>query len=451
MTTLKNRLRRVADTISKTYAEAKRTHRFSGSRSSISSTQSSRASFSSIATTESSESMDSLRSLRNSMMQRTSLLSNAHREQHQYQEQQQQQQQQQQHQYQEQQQLQEQHQHQPHEMQTASSNGPSTQLRNSFSGSMVPLNSIPEASFLELGGDSGKSHSTSNAGQGQQGQGATNSASVSQGLAAAVTAGNSGSSPARKKSKEISELERQKAINAKLQQQIQDNIRRQEELVRHLQAKGQAPAPSAPTPPTVSSAGSQPTNNTTMHMQGNHNAMNLMAGPPFGMNFYGAQNALQNSQLNTNGLTTLQAMGGLQASGISLNNFLLQGSMGMQPGSLGRSASEGGTGMQPGSIGRSVSDGVVSNPRFSMLFGSNPSLFAAAQQQHQHQQQHQQSMLRPLGASSAPIGGLNPLMPPPQNTFPGNPTPAHPSPRNRGGRSGDEPPDTPLSPGSFHW
>ena len=46
--------------------------------------------------------------------------------------------------------------------------------------------------------------------------------------------------PSNSTTSDISELERQKAVNARLQQQIFENIRRQEELVRRLQASSQA-------------------------------------------------------------------------------------------------------------------------------------------------------------------------------------------------------------------
>jgi len=46
--------------------------------------------------------------------------------------------------------------------------------------------------------------------------------------------------PSNGTTSDISELERQKAVNARLQQQIFENIRRQEDLVRRLQASSQA-------------------------------------------------------------------------------------------------------------------------------------------------------------------------------------------------------------------
>jgi hypothetical protein len=61
----------------------------------------------------------------------------------------------------------------------------------------------------------------------------------------------------------MSELERQKAINAKLQEQIMENIRRQEDLVRRLQAGEQASAAAAAT----SYTSSPPSRSNSMSLQ----------------------------------------------------------------------------------------------------------------------------------------------------------------------------------------
>jgi hypothetical protein len=446
MSTLKNRLRRVADSILKTHTEAKRSFNFPMSRSSVSSPQSSRASFSSAAMNDSSHgSVDSLRSLSNAFLQKSNLLPNM---------------QQMQNEQRQKQQVQQLRQQPQADRQTSSSNGASTQLRNSFSGStMNALNSIPETRFLELGGDSGNASSSSSASgtntfQRGTASTTTNTANTS---ASHAAAGNTGSN-----SKEILDLERQKAINANLQQQVLQNIRRQEMLVRQLQERRQAPAPapsasapsiptpsnvssapgseelvrllqerrqvpapapSAPTPSTVSSAPGSgimsavsamqvaDMRTSNMYMQGNE--MNLTAGAPFGTNFNATQNALN----------AIQSGGGLYNP---VHPFLGQGRMSMESDSLGQSGE------------------VMSNPQLSRLLAANPSFFAPTQQQQQL-----------FGASSTPVGGgFNPSMPPPNsNSLPGNSAPASPSNTGNRDRNGEELllPDSPLSPGSFNW
>jgi hypothetical protein len=283
-----------------------------------------------------------------------------------------------------------------------------------------------------------------------------------------ATAGNTGS-----ESKETSDLERQKAINANLQQQISENIRRQTELVRQMQEKkGQAPAPSAqapsaPTPSTVSSgpgsgnmsdvramqgAGQQMQGNN-MHMQGNNmhmqgNGMNSMTGAPYGMNFYSGQNG-QNRQ----------DLGGVSQSGGGqynpVNPFMgHQGTMESPLASLEQSAAVMSNSNQQ--LARLLAAN-PSHPQLSRLLAANPSLFASMQQQQQHQ-----SMVQPFGVSSAPVGSFHSSMPPPNsNSLPGNSNSDPTSPSQTGNRgrnggnggNGDDSllPDSPLSPGSFHW
>jgi hypothetical protein len=164
----------------------------------------------------------------------------------------------------------------------------------------------------------------------------------------------------------------------------------------------------------------QRTNN--MHMQGND--MNRMAGAPFGMNSYAAQNAV-NRQAHGD---ATQSGGGQYNPNFSANPFLGQGRIGME--SLERNAA------------------VMANPQLSRLLAANPSLFASAQQQQQNQ-----SMVQPFGVSSA-HGGFNPSMPPPNsNSLAGNSAPTSPPNAGNRGRNGDESllPDSPLSPNSFHW
>jgi hypothetical protein len=282
---------------------------------------------------------------------------------------------------------------------------------------------------------------------------------------ATTTTNNSASHAAARstgsKPKETSDLERQKAINANLQQQISENIRRQEELVRQMQERGQAPVPSAPassasTPSTVWSApgsgnmsdvramqgASQQTSN--IHMQGNNNmhmqgnGMNSIAGAPYGLNFYSGQNG-QNRQ----------DLGGVPQYN-PVNPFMgQQGSMGMESplASLQQSAAVMSNSNQQ--LSRLLAAN-PSNPQLSRLLATNPSLFASMQQQ-----QHQ-SMVQPYGVSSASVGGFLPSMPPPNsNSLPGNSNSAPGSPSLTGnpGRNGDDSllPDSPLSPGSFNW
>jgi hypothetical protein len=276
-----------------------------------------------------------------------------------------------------------------------------------------------------------------------------------------AAAGNTGST-----SKEPSDLERQKAINANLQKQISENIRRQEELVRQMQERGQAPAPSAPVPSapmpsTVSSApgsgnvsdvramqgASQQTSN--MHMQGNNmhiqgNGMNYIAGDPHGMNFYSGQNGH-----NRHDLGGVTQSGGGQYNPV--NPFLgQQGNTGMESplASLEQSAAVMSNSNQQ--LARLLAAN-PSHPQLSRLFAANPSLFASMQRQQQHQ-----SMVQPYGVSSAPVGNFHPSMPPPNsNSLPGNSNSAPGSPSLTGnrGRNGDDSllPDSPLSPGSFNW
>jgi hypothetical protein len=268
---------------------------------------------------------------------------------------------------------------------------------------MNALHSIPESRFLELGGDSGHASSSSSASGTNIGTASTSTNTTTINSASHAAAKTTGS-----ESKEILNLERQKAINASLQQQIQENIQRQEELVRQLQDRGQAPAPSAPTaiafiPTSVSSApgsqnmssvrgmqvANQLANNMQMHMQGQMadqltvvnthmqgNEMNRMAGAPFGMNSYAAQN-IYNRQAQGD---VTQPGSGLYNPVFPVNNFLGQGRMGME--SLERSAP------------------VMSNPQLSSLLAANPSLFASVQQQQQNQ-----STVQPFGVRSAPVGG----------------------------------------------
>jgi hypothetical protein len=303
---------------------------------------------------------------------------------------------------------------------------------------MNTLNSIPENRYLELGGHLGNpSSSASVTGTG------TNTNTFQQGTATTTTntANDSASGNTGSKSEGSLDLERQKAINANLQQQILENIRRQEELVRQMQERGQAPAPSTvssapgsgnmPDARAMQMAGQQMQGNN-MHMQGN--GMNSMAGAPYGMNFNAAQNGYNRQEL-----------GGGQYNPV--NPFQgQQGAMGMESpmASLEHSAAV------MSNSNQQLARIMAANPspqQLSRLLAANPNLYASMQQQ---QQQHQ-SMVQPYGASSAPVGGYHPSMPPPNST---NSAPASPSNMgNRGNGNGDDSllPDSPLSPGSFDW
>jgi hypothetical protein len=323
---------------------------------------------------------------------------------------------------------------------------------------MNALNSIPENRYLEVGGHLGN-QSSSASGTGTS----TNTNTFQQGTANTTTntANNSASHAATgntgSKSEGSLDLERQKAINANLQQQISENIKRQEELVRQMQERGQGPAPKAPPPSTASSApgsGSMPDARAMQmagqQMQGNHmyiqgNGMNSMAGAPYGTNFNAAQNGYNRQELG----------GVIQSSGGQYNlvNPVLgqQGAMGMES----PLASPEHSAAVMSNSNQQLARILAANPthqQLSRLLAANPSLYASMQQQQQHQ-----FMVQPFGASSAPVGGYHPSMPPPySNSMSGNSNSAPTSPSNpgdRGIRNGDDSllPDSPLSPGSFHW
>jgi hypothetical protein len=315
---------------------------------------------------------------------------------------------------------------------------------------MNTLNSIPENTYLELQGHPGNpSSSASVTGNGTNAntfqQGTANTANNS---ASHAATGNAGSN-----SEGSLDLERQKAINANLQQQISENIRRQEELVRQMQERGKASGSKAPTPSTVSSApgsggmpdargmqmaGQQMQGNNNMHMQGN--GMNSMNGA-YGMNFNAAQNGHNGQDVGDV----------VQSNGGQYNPFMSQqGTMVMESpmASLEHSAAVMSNSNQQ--LARLLAAN-PSHPQLSRLLAANPSLFASMQQQ----QQQNQSSVQPFGVSSAPVGGYHPSMPPPNsNSMSGNSNSGPSTPPNaRENRNGDDSllPDSPLSPGSFHW
>jgi predicted phage tail protein len=324
---------------------------------------------------------------------------------------------------------------------------------------MNALNSIPENRYLELEGHPGNPSSSASASGNGTG---SNTNTFQQG--SANTTNNSASHSANGSTGSNSEgsldLERQKAINANLQQQISENIRRQEELVRQMEERGKASAPNAPTPSTVSSApgprsmpdasamqmAGQQMQGNNMHMQGNNmhmqgNGMNSISGAPYGMNFNGAQNG-HNRQEHGDVI---------QSSGGQYNPFMnQQGTMVMESpmASLEHSAAVMSNSNQQ--LARLLAAN-PSHPQLSRLLAANPSLFAS------FQQQQQQSTAQPFGVSSAPVGGYHPSMPPPNsNSLSGNSNSGPSTPPNagnRGTRNGDDSllPDSPLSPGSFHW
>ena len=187
-TTLKNRLRWLAKVITKQYREAKLYHQRLSLRSSVSS-RSSLSSFGSLGTRDSmrdsissQQSLDSLRSLQQQFSQKTSM---------------------------------------PNSVGSAQHTGERRLSTDGPSSFPSTLSIVPEGSSgtqMDSRRSSSSSSSQSKGDMGKEGAGSMQS-STSQG---------------------ISELERQKAVNEKLQQQIMENIRQQEDLLRKLQARSQA-------------------------------------------------------------------------------------------------------------------------------------------------------------------------------------------------------------------
>jgi len=237
--TLKNRLKRLARVITKQYREAKRGKRLSVSRcstashstvdSALTASSSLRDSFASHSTRDSVSSYtsaDSLRTLQNAVNNKANLSSESGSKK---------------------------------QNDVAKSNSADSRASMASSSSSI-LSSIPEGASTSRAPGPQTTGDSSEPALKEKSAGDT---IVTHENSTASGSGNAGVSSGRES---MSELERQKAVNEKLQQQILENIRQQEELVRQLQTRQQVPAPTSAglhaqvkTPVSAGSQGEQET------------------------------------------------------------------------------------------------------------------------------------------------------------------------------------------------
>ncbi len=231
----------------------------------------------------------------------------------------------------------------------------------------------------------------------------------------------------------ISEIERQKAVNAKLQEEIMDNIRRQQELVRRLQNTGD---------------GTIPNNNSLSNLP---NAQQLMQSSlPNQLSM--ASGALQNDlstmlrrhsgNLQFNNDMLRRHSGNLQLNSM-VSEALLKNRLPVMPG-----PSVAAAGLLPPNLS-GVAAGLSPNPTFpqtlqqqqqlqllrnSLLGNSNPSVLEAMQMAQQS------------------VGQL-PLQPPNSSSNAHHQSSNGPSRTNTNttNNSTSLPGDAPLSPNSFNW
>jgi hypothetical protein len=224
----------------------------------------------------------------------------------------------------------------------------------------------------------------------------------------------------------ISELERQKAVNEKLQQQILENIREQEELVQKLQARSQGGGQD-----TASSAPGIPTRSNSLHFPGGNDQvqMNLFLSEQNRMNNNAmmAHAALLNNTQHQNRVIQ-SSQGQLQAEGSFHASAFVTGNPTLQQLQQSLRTQQALVAQQQMQLLRSDMFGVYPSVVSSLQASSLASFAGGAQ-------------------ANAPSGTFNPTMPPPPMQRPTMAeTLSSPKPS-----ASTETKDSPLSPSSFHW
>lgn len=247
---------------------------------------------------------------------------------------------------------------------------------------------------------------------------------------------------------DLSELERQKEVNAQLQKQIMDNIRQQEELVRKIQASGgnatasTAPAVAAASPSMPAPGGANQTNgNATQQGQQQRHSLtgfNMLHAAPPGINpgLMAAQAAFFNNSMASTaaggavGAFPPGAMASLVQTPALSNSLLAMNNHNL----LQQSLAQG-----------SQSLAAAQQRQFNFLRGSaflaNQSMMAMAMQP---------TATVPIlpSAAATPAASLSMSMPPP-NMQRNSATSV--SLKEAAKKSHDDSSNAPLSPGSFNW